>query len=144
MNKTTVYRDDLEEALAKAAENNNNTVIIAIINKAYVEGEKSMLDIFLEGFWLGDDTRPLMNHLLLVAVDQPAFERCQFLRLHCYRLKTAAGVEFSSEKVYMSDEFIRMMWRRTLFLGNVLKRGYNFIFTVRYSFSFFRYVVFSD
>ncbi|KAM7494679.1 hypothetical protein LguiB_029288 [Lonicera macranthoides] len=129
LNKTTIYRDDLEEALAKAAENNNNTVIIAIVNKAYVEGEKSMLDIFLEGFWLGDDTRPLMNHLLLVAVDQLAFERCQFLRLYCYRLKTAAGVEFSSEKVYMSDEFIRMMWRRTLFLGNVLKRGYNFIFT---------------
>ncbi|KAI8540236.1 hypothetical protein RHMOL_Rhmol09G0246800 [Rhododendron molle] len=31
----------------------------------------------------------------------------------------------------MSGDFIEMMWRRTLFLGDVLKHGYNFIFTRR-------------
>lgn len=92
-----------------------------------------MLDIFLDSFWLGEDTRDLVNHLLLVTVDQTSFERCKFLRLHCYKLETD-GVEFEREKVYMSNDFIKMMWRRTLFLGDVLKRGYNFIFTVSFFF----------
>lgn len=107
----------------------NKTVIIAIVNKAYTEGDKPMLDIFLDGFWLGEDTRSLTNHLLIVAVDQTAFDRCKFLRLHCYRLKTD-GEDFVGEKVYMSEEFIKMMWQRTRFLGDVLRRGYNFVFTV--------------
>ncbi|CAK9162144.1 unnamed protein product [Ilex paraguariensis] len=123
----TIKRDELDEALAKAS-TQDKTVIIAIINKAYVEGDKSMLDLFLDGFWLGDDTRTLTDHLLMVAVDQTSYERCKFLRLHCYKLETD-GVEFGGEKLYMSSDFLKMMWRRTLFLGEVLKRGYNFIFT---------------
>ncbi|KAI3940398.1 hypothetical protein MKW98_024805 [Papaver atlanticum] len=107
----------------------NKTVIIALVNKAYVEGEISMLSLFLESFWLGgENTRYLVNHLLLVTVGQTAYERCKFLRLHCYRLVTD-GVDFGGEKLYMSSDFIKMMWRRTLFLGDVLKRGYNFVFT---------------
>nr|XP_043614062.1 uncharacterized protein At1g28695-like [Erigeron canadensis] len=119
--------DDLEKALSGAS-TRFKTVIITIVNKAYVEGENSMLDIFLDGFWMGENTRPLVNHLLVVAVDQTAYERCMFRRLHCYKLKTD-GVDFVGEKMYMSDDFIKMMWQRTLFLGHVLKRGYNFIFT---------------
>ncbi|KAF8008807.1 hypothetical protein BT93_K2452 [Corymbia citriodora subsp. variegata] len=123
---TNEYRDELEEALAKASRP-NKMVIIAMVNEAYVEGDKPMLDLFLDGFWLGEDTRTLFDNLLLVAIDQVAFERCLFLRLHCYKLQIenySAG-----EKVYMSQDFINMMWRRTLFLGEVLERGYNFIFT---------------
>lgn len=120
----------LETVLSKAA-TDNKTLIIAVVNKAYVEGEnqKQMLDLFLEGFWVGEGTRGLINHLLLVAVDQESFERCKFLRLQCFKLDTD-GVDFVGEKVYMSEDFINMMWRRTLFLGEVLKRGYSFIFTV--------------
>ncbi|TYJ04650.1 hypothetical protein E1A91_A12G106500v1 [Gossypium mustelinum] len=124
-------KDELELALRKASMP-NRTVIIAVINKAYVERsvneEATMLDLFLESFWVGENTRPLLEHLLLVAVDQTAYERCQFRRLHCYRLVTE-GVDFAGEKVYMSQDFINMMWRRTLFLLEILKRGYNFIFT---------------
>nr|XP_004307760.2 PREDICTED: uncharacterized protein At1g28695-like [Fragaria vesca subsp. vesca] len=123
----TSRADALESALSEASME-NKTVIIAIINKAYVEGDKSMLDLFLDGFWLGEDTRHLINHLLLVAADQTSFERCKFLRLHCYKLETA-GVDFDAEEVYMSQDFIKMMWRRTLFLGETLKKGYSFIFT---------------
>ncbi|XP_037492114.1 uncharacterized protein At1g28695-like [Jatropha curcas] len=121
------YKDDLEAALAKAS-TANKSVIIAMANKAYVEGDKPMLDMFLNSFWLGEDTRDLVNHLLLITVDQMSFERCKFLRLHCYKLETD-DEGFDSEKMYMSDDFIKMMWRRTLVLGDVLKRGYNFIFT---------------
>ncbi|KAL0401044.1 UNVERIFIED_CONTAM: hypothetical protein Slati_4134300 [Sesamum latifolium] len=124
-----VRRDELQEALAAAAASTTDkTVIIAIINKAYVEGDKAMLDLFLDGFWLGEGTRELTNQLLIVAMDQTSYERCRFLRLHCYKLETE-GVDFMGEKVYMSADFNKMMWRRTLFLGDVLRRGYNFIFT---------------
>ncbi|KAL6977592.1 hypothetical protein U1Q18_026384 [Sarracenia purpurea var. burkii] len=122
-----IYRDDLDEVLAAAA-TENMTVIIAVVNTAYVEGNKSMLDLFLDGFWVGDGTRGLTDHLLIVAVDQVSHERCKFLRLHCYKLETD-GVDFAGEKLYMSNDFIKLMWRRTQFLGDVLKRGYNFIFT---------------
>lgn len=128
-------RDELAEVLAETS-TKNKTVIIAMVNKAYVEGDKSMLDIFLDGFWLGENTRNLVDHLLIVAADQTSYDRCIYLRLHCYKLKTD-GVDFVGEKLYMSEDFIKMMWRRTLFLSNVLKHGYNFIFTVRYVSSVF-------
>ncbi|XP_057801484.1 uncharacterized protein At1g28695-like [Salvia miltiorrhiza] len=124
-------KDELEVALEKASMA-NKTVIIAIINKAYVEPNDdeypSMFDLFLEGFWVGEDTRPLLTHLVVVSMDTTAHERCLFRRLNCYRL-AAEGDGFAGEKVYMSPEFIEMMWRRTYFLVQVLKRGYSFIFT---------------
>lgn len=126
-----IYKDDLEAALAGAS-TKNSTVIIAVANQAYTEGDKPMLDIFLDGLWLGEGTQKLKDHILIVAVDQTAYDRCKFLKLHCYKMKTD-GVEFDGgEKLFMSDDFIKMMWRRTLLLGDVLKHGYNFIFTVSF------------
>ena len=113
----------------------NKTVIITVVNKAYVEqsvnSETTMLDLFLDSFWLGDDTRSLLDHVLFFTVDQAAYEGCKFKRLHCYRLVTD-GVDFGGEKVYMSQDYIKMTWRKPFLLLNVLKRGYNFIFTVRF------------
>lgn len=124
----TNYKDALEATLSEASIG-NKMVIIAMVNKAYVEGDKPMLDLFLDAFWHGEDTRELVNHLLLVATDDTSYERCKFLRLHCYRLQMDDGMDSNGEKLYMSEDFIKMMWRRTLFLGDVLKRGYSFIFT---------------
>ncbi|ONI22304.1 hypothetical protein PRUPE_2G120400 [Prunus persica] len=126
-----VAPDELLATLDKASIG-NKTVIIAVINKAYavqeVKADTTMLDLFIESFWQGEDTRHLLDHLVLVAVDQTAYDRCQFLRLNCYRLETDS-VDFGGEKLYMSQDFIKMMWRRTWFLLEVLKRGYSFIFT---------------
>ncbi|EEF35871.1 uncharacterized protein At1g28695 isoform X2 [Ricinus communis] len=123
--------DELELALRRASMP-NKTVIIVILNKAYAEptvkSETTMLDLFLESFWVGEDTRPLLDHLLLVAADQTAYERCMFKRLNCYKMETE-GVDFGGEKLFMSKDFIKMMWRRTLLLLDVLKHGYSFIFT---------------
>jgi len=125
--------DELEAVLDKAAMGNNKTVIIAMVNKAYVEeveGGRTMLDLFLESFWEGEGTRPLLDHLMLVAADQTSYDRCLFRRLHCYKMDTD-GVDLEGEKVYMSKDFIEMMWRRTHLLLDVLSRGYNLTFTVR-------------
>nr|XP_016510620.1 PREDICTED: uncharacterized protein At1g28695-like [Nicotiana tabacum] len=81
-----------------------------------------MLDIFLDGFWLGEGAGKLIKHLLIIAMDQTSYRRCKFLGLHCYKLQTD-GVDLVGEKLYMSEDFIKMMWRRTLFLGDVLKRA---------------------
>ncbi|KAG8363465.1 hypothetical protein BUALT_Bualt19G0025300 [Buddleja alternifolia] len=131
-NTSAVIKDELELALEKASMA-NKTVIIAIINKAYVEPQKNeyptMFDLFLEGFWAGEGTRQLVDNVLVVSMDETAHEMCRFRRLNCYRLLADGGDNFAGEKIYMSNEFIEMMWRRTLFLLDILKRGYNFIFT---------------
>ncbi|XP_010056453.3 uncharacterized protein At1g28695 [Eucalyptus grandis] len=123
--------DGLGSALARAAMP-DKTLIIAVVNGAYaeqgVESDKTMLGLFLESFWLGEGTRGLLDHVLVVAVDEAAHRRCLFQRLHCYRLETE-GVDFGGEAVYMSKGFVRMMWARTQFLTEVLRRGYSFIFT---------------
>ncbi|XP_030465020.1 uncharacterized protein At1g28695-like [Syzygium oleosum] len=123
--------DSLGSALARAAMP-DKTLIIAVVNRAYaeqgVDSDKTMLGLFLESFWLGVGTRRLLDHVLVVAVDEAAYRRCLFQRLHCYRLETE-GVDFRGEVVYMSEGFVRMMWTRTLFLTEVLRRGYSFIFT---------------
>ncbi|KAA8520419.1 hypothetical protein F0562_014675 [Nyssa sinensis] len=76
-----VSKDELEEALDEASME-NKTVIIAVVNKAYVEQRDdrypTMLDLFLESFWVGEGTRSLLDHLLIVAVDQTAYDRCKF------------------------------------------------------------------
>ncbi|XP_008794927.3 uncharacterized protein LOC103710807 [Phoenix dactylifera] len=118
--------DELETALQEASMG-NKTLIISVLNQAYVE-ENGMLDLFLRSLREGDGTEFLIEHLLIVAVDQIAFNRCKILKLHCYQLATD-GVDFSKEQLYMSDGFNNMMWQRILFLGDVLKRGYSFIFT---------------
>ncbi|XP_050235716.1 uncharacterized protein At1g28695-like [Mercurialis annua] len=125
--------DELELSLRKASmHNKNKTVIIVILNKAYAEptvkSETTMLDLFLESFWVGEDTIPLLDNLLLVATDQTAYDRCMFKRLNCYKMETD-GVDFGGEKIFMSKDFIKMMWRRTLLLLDVLNHGYSFIFT---------------
>ncbi|KAK7350473.1 hypothetical protein VNO77_09155 [Canavalia gladiata] len=130
-NNIQAYGDELGNALAKASMG-NKTVIIAIVNRAYVEQDlesvTTMFDLFLTSFWLGEGTRFLIDHLLVVAMDKTAYDRCQFLKLNCFRLETE-GIDFEGEKLFMSREFIKMMWRRTSFLLEVLKRGYSFIFT---------------
>ncbi|XP_058207464.1 uncharacterized protein At1g28695-like [Rhododendron vialii] len=125
--KMVNYQDELDEVLAETS-TENKTVIIVVVNKAYVEGDKSMLDLFLDGFWLGDGTQGLINHILIVATDPVSYNRCKFLRLHCYKLETE-GLDFVHEEINGSRNYLKMMWRRTQFLGDILKRGYNFIFT---------------
>jgi hypothetical protein len=108
--------DDL--ALRGAAYADNKTLILTVLNKAYAE-EDGLLDLFID-------------HVLFVAMDGPAYQRCRsFNGVRCYRLQLVDGAgDLSSEQLYMSDGFIRMMWRRIRFLGDVLKHGYSFIFSV--------------
>jgi len=90
--------------------------------------ENSILDLYLQSFHIGEGTEELLKHVLLVAVDQVAFNRCQQIHPHCYIL-VEEGSDFSGEEVIMSKGYLDMMWARILFLKHVLALGYNFVFS---------------
>ncbi|XP_027176509.1 uncharacterized protein At4g15970-like [Coffea eugenioides] len=116
----------LERVLREAAMV-NKTVIITTVNSAWMM-PNSIFDLFLESFRVGNQTQVLLNHLIVVAFDQEAQNRCLELHSHCYALRTE-GVDFSSKVDFMSEEYLKMMWSRIGFLHTVLKMGYSFIFT---------------
>ncbi|XP_043717835.1 uncharacterized protein At4g15970-like [Telopea speciosissima] len=117
----------LEKVLKETAME-DNTVIITTINEAWAS-PGSIFDLFLESFQIGNQTRHLLDHLLVVALDQKAYNRCLAVHPHCFAL-TTKGLDFSGgEKYFMSPDYLKMMWRRILFLRSVLQLGYNFVFT---------------
>ncbi|GJQ92466.1 SH3 domain-containing protein 1 [Tanacetum coccineum] len=87
-----------------------------------------MFDLFLESFQTGNQTQKFLNYLVVAALDQKAYTRCLKLHNHSYYLSTD-GVDFSQEADFMVADYLKMMWRRIHFLGNVLDLGYNFVFT---------------
>ncbi|XP_051144747.1 uncharacterized protein At4g15970 isoform X2 [Andrographis paniculata] len=88
----------------------------------------SIIDLFLESFRIGDKTSQLLNHLVIIALDQKAFSRCLAVHSHCFAL-IDEEVDFSSEAYFMTPDYLRMMWTRINFLRSVLELGYNFVFT---------------
>ncbi|XP_077212241.1 uncharacterized protein At4g15970-like [Tasmannia lanceolata] len=116
----------LEYVLNKASMA-DRTVIITTLNEAWA-APNSMVDLFLESFRIGEQTASLLNHLVIVAMDQKAFDRCKLIHTNCFSV-TTEGVDFSAEKRFMSQDYLKMMWRRIQFLRLVLKLGYNFVFT---------------
>ncbi|KAM3270735.1 putative protein like [Capsicum chacoense] len=119
-------QNKLKKVLKEAAMA-DKTVIITALNAAWT-APNSIFEIFLESFVIGNNTKSLLKNLLVVALDQTAYSHCLKIHTHCYALITK-NVDFSGEKLYMSGDYLKMMWRRTDFLRVVLQMGYNFIFT---------------
>ncbi|XP_078446194.1 uncharacterized protein At4g15970-like isoform X2 [Wolffia australiana] len=117
---------ELRSVLEKAAMV-DNTVILTTLNEAWA-APGSVFDLFLESFRIGEHTSGLLKHLVIIALDEKAYERCKFKHVNCYALKTE-GVDFSAEKRFMTADYLKMVWRRIDFLRIVLEIGYNFIFT---------------
>lgn len=119
---------DLEEVLARAA-TKDRTVIMTQINAAWTR-PGSLLDLFFESFRTGEGgVARLLDHLVIVTMDPAAYEGCRAVHSHCYFLRTGNGVDYRSEKVFMSKDYLEMMWGRNRFQQTVLELGYNFLFT---------------
>ncbi|RZC03137.1 hypothetical protein D0Y65_017986 [Glycine soja] len=116
----------LENILSEAAMQ-DRTVILTTLNEAWA-APNSIIDLFLESFRIGDHTRRLLNHLVIIALDQKAFIRCQAIHTYCYLLVSEA-TDFHEEAYFMTPSYLKMMWRRIDFLRSVLEMGYNFVFT---------------
>ncbi|XP_022776523.1 uncharacterized protein At4g15970-like isoform X1 [Durio zibethinus] len=116
----------LEEVL-KNASMVNKTVILTTLNDAWAS-PNSVVDLFLKSFMLGDGTRRLLDHLVIVALDEKAYNRCRIIHKHCFALVTE-DVDFHQEAYFMTPHYLKMMWRRIDFLRSVLELGYSFVFT---------------
>jgi len=122
--KSISFREVLENASTE-----NRTVIVTTLNQAWAE-PNSLFDLFLESFRIGQGTKKLLQHVVVVCLDSKAFARCSQLHPNCYYLKTT-GTDFSGQKLFATPDYLKMMWRRIELLTQVLEMGYNFIFTVR-------------
>lgn len=105
----------------------DRTVILTTLNEAWA-APNSIIDLFLESFRIGVRTRRLLNHLVIVALDQKAFIRCRAIHTYCFLL-FSEGTDFHEEAYFMTPRYLKMMWRRIDFLRSVLEMGYNFVFT---------------
>ena len=118
---------DLESTLSRVA-NPNKTVIITLLNAAWAENN-SVLDLFLQSFQVGNGTQHLLKNLLILAADAKALNRCRQMHEHCYLLETEE-IDYAAVMPLMSPNYVKMMWRRVRFFGEVLEMGYNFLFSV--------------
>ncbi|KNA21381.1 hypothetical protein SOVF_043670, partial [Spinacia oleracea] len=118
---------DLRKVL-EAASTKEKTVILTTLNEAWAE-PNSIFDMFLESFRIGNNTSHLLNHLLVIAVDDKAYFRCEELGFHCYYLKTNQSSKMAHEAKFMTPIYLEMMWGRLAFLQTILSLGYNFVFT---------------
>ncbi|ONM56210.1 Nucleotide-diphospho-sugar transferase family protein [Zea mays] len=113
--------------LLKRAAMDDRTIIMTFTNEAWT-APGSLLDLFLQSFRLGVRTAPLLKHLIVVAVDAMAYERCQHVHRLCYHLRVD-GVDYAAEQSYMQKDYLDMMWRRNRFQARILELGYSFVFT---------------
>ncbi|XP_072973568.1 uncharacterized protein At4g15970-like isoform X1 [Typha angustifolia] len=114
-------------SLVRRVAMDDNTVILTEVNEAFA-APGSLLDAFLESFRVGKDIQHLLNHLIIVAMDVKAFDRCKSLHPHCYLLKIP-GVSLNSEKVFMSKDYIELVWTKVKLQRLIIESGYNFLFT---------------
>lgn len=123
--------DELRKVL-KAASTKEKTVILTTLNEAW-SAPNSIYDIFLESFKLGINTARLLNHLVVIAVDEKAYGRCQesstVSHNHCYFFKSNKSRDMAREARFMSPIYMEMMWERLELLHTILTLGYNFVFT---------------
>ncbi|KAL2936628.1 hypothetical protein RDABS01_028611, partial [Bienertia sinuspersici] len=112
----------------KEASTQDKTVILAFINKAWAS-PNSTFDLFLESFRIGNNTAWLLNHLLVVAMDDDAYSRCQISVFHCYFLNTNQSSELASQANFMTPNYLDIIWSRVSFCHTILSLGYNFLVT---------------
>ncbi|XP_078176160.1 uncharacterized protein At4g15970-like [Carex rostrata] len=124
--KENKAQQELSVILKKAAMD-DNTVIITSLNEPWAR-PGSLLDLFLESFREGEQISHLLNHLVIVAMDPKAYQRCKEVHFYCYFLKTK-GVNYTTEKFFMTKDYLEMMWGRNGFQLSILELGYNFLFT---------------
>ncbi|WOL05611.1 hypothetical protein Cni_G14340 [Canna indica] len=117
----TAPEDELQVEL-EGVSMGNKTLIIGVLDNASEE-DNGLLQLFLQSLREGENTEFLIKHILFLASDHTSYSHCKLLQLHCFPLY--------NEKFGISSTNLSLgaNWRETLFLGEVLKRGYSFIFT---------------
>ena len=108
----------LKKSLRRIARD-DNILIIATLDAA----SRSLFDLFIESFRVGERTDVLIRHLLVLATDQKALEHCRSSHMHCHLL----GAEGNSRSA--ADDG-HVMMRQLEFQQTLVELGYSFIYTV--------------
>ena len=106
----------------------DRTVILTILNETWAS-PNSVLDVFLESFRIGQGTKHLLNHIVVVALDNQTYQYCTSTHPHCFQL-TIFSSKLSTRKGFTSLDHIMLNQKRNDLLLEVLELGYNIIFTV--------------
>ncbi|KQK12126.1 uncharacterized protein At4g15970 [Brachypodium distachyon] len=114
-------------AAVRGAATDDKTVIITCVNHAFAK-PNSLLSLFLESFRIGDGTPQLLPHLLIVAMDPAALALCSAVHEHCY-LYTMPNLNFTSEKLFLSKDYLELVWSKLKLQRKILELGYSFLFT---------------
>ncbi|XWS44012.1 hypothetical protein CRYUN_Cryun15aG0008700 [Craigia yunnanensis] len=106
----------------------DRTIILTVVNETWARPD-SILDLFLESFRIGDGTKRLLNHLLIIAEDSQAFQYCMSRHPHCFHLKksrkklTKIPSGTQGNNLMLSPSRLRL-------LQKVIELGYNVAFTL--------------
>lgn len=111
-------------SLLKEAASEDNTVIITMVDREWAK-PASLLDLFLESFRIGERTKHLLNHLIVVALDNQALRYCRRAHPRCY-LHTGSGKKIGS----VNPDGLIAGWNKKALVKEILELGYNMIFTV--------------
>lgn len=106
----------------------DRTVIITMVGQEWAS-PGSILDLFLESFRIGEGTKPLLNHLLIIALDSKAFQYCETVHFHCFYLSNSS-IRYTKNKQLSLPQLRNKFWQE------VIELAYSIVFTVR-SFFFF-------
>jgi len=125
--------DDADEfaRMLRRAAMEDRTVIMTSVNEAWA-APGSLLDSFLESFRVGENVSHFVKHIVVVAMDDGAFRRCQAVHPHCHLLRPEKeGLDLSGAKSYMTKDYLDLVWSKLRLQQRILELGYNLLFTAR-------------
>ncbi|XP_010556280.1 PREDICTED: uncharacterized protein At4g15970 [Tarenaya hassleriana] len=105
----------------------DRTVIVTTVNREWAK-PGSLLDLFLESFRIGERTRHLLDHVIVVALDEQALQYCNRVHPHCFLLRDSRRKSAREESSANPDGMVGA-WRKKALLKEILELGYNLIFT---------------
>ncbi|CAD6342793.1 unnamed protein product, partial [Miscanthus lutarioriparius] len=128
--------DDADEfaRMLRRAAMEDRTVTATSVNEAWA-APGSLLTLFLESFRVGENVSHFLKHIVVVAMDDGAFRRCQAVHPHCHLLRPEkAGLDLSGAKSYMTRTTSTRVEQAKL-QQRILELGYNLLFTARVPFT---------
>ncbi|XP_059450066.1 uncharacterized protein At4g15970-like [Corylus avellana] len=106
----------------------DKTVIVTILDETWAS-PGSVLDLFLESFRVGQGTQRFLNHLVVVALDNQAFQYCNAIHPHCFQLPLFESKIAAVEGLFTTPDHLMLNRRRNDILLQVIELGYNLVFT---------------
>ncbi|XVE84146.1 hypothetical protein DITRI_Ditri16bG0146400 [Diplodiscus trichospermus] len=119
-------RKTLLQALTRASMN-DRTVILTVVSQTWAR-PGSILDLFLESFRIGQGTKGLLKHLLIIAEDSQGFQHCKSRHPHCFHLNNS---EKKMTRIPSGTQGNNLMLSPSGLglLQQVIELGYNVVFT---------------